>query len=252
MKKIYKAIISDIDETLILAQSHAVPNKRVKEAIQKAIKKGIIFSVASARPYRMLEYLIKELEITSPIILNNGAEIYDTKNNKPIWESSIEFGIALKILDRIKHYKNYHVDLSRNDLFNPKSLLNNEKVFKFVIFDLKSNEADELISAIQKDFKTVNCSKGGSPNGNDLVVYISNGTATKQHAVQKFAQILSIDTSEIIAIGDHYNDFPLLMACGLKVAMGNAVPELKEIADYIAPTVKEDGVVDVIEKFVLS
>jgi len=41
------------------------------------------------------------------------------------------------------------------------------------------------------------------------------------------------------------------MACGLKVAMGNATEDLKEIADYIAPTVDEDGVADVIEKFVL-
>ena len=41
------------------------------------------------------------------------------------------------------------------------------------------------------------------------------------------------------------------MACGLKVAMGNAVDDLKAIADYIAPTVDEDGVADVINKFIL-
>ena len=63
--------------------------------------------------------------------------------------------------------------------------------------------------------------------------------------------MLNIKTDEIIGIGDGYNDFPLLMACGLKVAMGNAVEELKAIADYIAPSVEEDGVVDVINKFVV-
>ena len=50
-------------------------------------------------------------------------------------------------------------------------------------------------------------------------------------------------------VGDGYNDFPLLLAGGLKVAMGNAVSDLKKIADYIAPTVDEDGVATVIEKF---
>lgn len=44
---------------------------------------------------------------------------------------------------------------------------------------------------------------------------------------------------------------PLLMACGLRVAMGNAVEDLKAIADYIAPPVENDGVADVIEKFIL-
>jgi hypothetical protein len=42
------------------------------------------------------------------------------------------------------------------------------------------------------------------------------------------------------------------MACGLKVAMGNAVPELKAIADYIAPSVTDDGMATVIEKFILN
>jgi hydroxymethylpyrimidine pyrophosphatase-like HAD family hydrolase len=41
------------------------------------------------------------------------------------------------------------------------------------------------------------------------------------------------------------------MACGLKIAMSNAVPELKVIADYIAPSIDDDGVADIIEKFVL-
>jgi hydroxymethylpyrimidine pyrophosphatase-like HAD family hydrolase len=34
--------------------------------------------------------------------------------------------------------------------------------------------------------------------------------------------------------------------------MGNAVPELKKIADYIAPSVENDGVIDVMERFVLN
>ena len=80
---------------------------------------------------------------------------------------------------------------------------------------------------------------------------IQHVEATKQHAIFEVAKLLHIDTHEIIGVGDGYNDFPLLMACGLKVAMGNAVPELKAIADYIAPTIDEDGVSDIIEKFVL-
>jgi HAD superfamily hydrolase (TIGR01484 family) len=251
MKKKYKAIISDIDETITVAHPEALPSENVRSAIRKAVNKGIIFSIASARPYSMLSHLIEDLGIKGPIIINNGAELYDTKINKSIWESLINFTTASEIFKTIKTYQKVHVDLSREVLINPESLPYGKKVSKFIIFDLKPKEADILISYIQKKFKNVNCSKGGSPSANDLVVYISNGSATKQHAVLKFAEYLSIEPSEIIGIGDHYNDFPLLMACGLKVAMGNAVPELKAIADYIAPTVTEDGVVDVIEKFIL-
>lgn len=92
-----------------------------------------------------------------------------------------------------------------------------------------------------------------SLKGKDFyAIYITSGDATKQHAVVTLSETLGIPTEEMIGIGDHYNDFPLLMACGLKVAMGNAVDELKAIADYVVPTVEEDGVADVIEKFILS
>ena len=81
---------------------------------------------------------------------------------------------------------------------------------------------------------------------------ITHADATKQHGVMEVAQILGIEKEDIIGVGDGYNDFPLLMACGLKIAMGNAVPELKAIADFVAPSVDEDGVAVVIEKFLLS
>ena len=48
------------------------------------------------------------------------------------------------------------------------------------------------------------------------------------------------------------NDIPLLNICGLKVAMGNADKKLKSIAHHIAPSVDEDGVAHVVEKFILS
>jgi len=80
---------------------------------------------------------------------------------------------------------------------------------------------------------------------------VTHAEATKMHGILEVAKLLNIDTKEIIGVGDGYNDFPLLMACGLKVAMGNAVDDLKAIADYVAPTVDEDGLADVIEKYVL-
>jgi hydroxymethylpyrimidine pyrophosphatase-like HAD family hydrolase len=80
----------------------------------------------------------------------------------------------------------------------------------------------------------------------------SSSVATKLHAVIKIADIEKIKPEEIIGVGDSYNDYPLLSACGFKIAMGNAVPELKAIADYIVPTVDDDGVAVVIEKFILN
>jgi hydroxymethylpyrimidine pyrophosphatase-like HAD family hydrolase len=81
---------------------------------------------------------------------------------------------------------------------------------------------------------------------------ITHVNATKLHGINYILEATGIKKDEVIAAGDGYNDFPLLMAAGLKVAMGNAVDELKEIADHIAPSVDEDGIVDVINKFILQ
>ena len=54
---------------------------------------------------------------------------------------------------------------------------------------------------------------------------------------------------EILTIGDQNNDIALLQAGGIKIAMGNATDELKEIADYITDSVFNDGFVKAIDKF---
>lgn len=56
----------------------------------------------------------------------------------------------------------------------------------------------------------------------------------------------------MIGVGDGYNDYPMLEACGLKVAMGNAVDELKVIADIVAPSIEQDGLAKVIEDYYLN
>jgi len=114
-------------------------------------------------------------------------------------------------------------------------------------------KTNDLLNQLQSKFNNLHIVKTSSDLGTQYnAIYISSGEATKQHAVLKFAELVKISTKEIIGVGDHYNDFPLLIACGFKVAMGNAVPELKEIADYVAPTVEEDGLALVLNKFMLG
>ena len=54
-----------------------------------------------------------------------------------------------------------------------------------------------------------------------------------------------------MACGDGYNDIPMMRYAGLSVAMENAQPQVKEVADYITKSNDEDGIVEVIDKFIL-
>jgi len=86
--------------------------------------------------------------------------------------------------------------------------------------------------------------------GNVVDIQITHEHASKLYGVQKLIKILGLEKDEVLAIGDGHNDFPLFEAAGFKVAMGNAPEELKAIADYIAPSLKDDGVAETIHRFI--
>jgi hydroxymethylpyrimidine pyrophosphatase-like HAD family hydrolase len=71
----------------------------------------------------------------------------------------------------------------------------------------------------------------------------------KAVAVDKLMKYLDIKKEKVICVGDSFNDLTMLRYAGKGVAMGNAQPEVKEAADYIAPSNDEDGIVEVIRKF---
>ena len=83
-------------------------------------------------------------------------------------------------------------------------------------------------------------------------VHVTGIDARKDKALRKIIDLMGLHKESVIGIGDSYNDFSFLTACGLKVAMGNAVEEIKSIADYIAPSYEENGVARVLEKYILE
>lgn len=249
----YKAIISDIDGTLVPIIPDALPSKKVARSIKKAVDAGIIFSLASGRPYTLIQYLVEYLGLTGPCITDNGAVIVDTKDGTVLWDASLSNDHANKILSLSTPFSLVRASCDSGNIEHPKHIPTTSKVRKISVHDISMQEADTLIDTVNTKLKDVSCIKAASYKGNHLTdVYFSDIHATKQHAVLKLAELLKIKQSDMIGVGDGYNDFSLLMACGLKVAMGNAVDELKAIADYVAPTVENDGLADVIEKYFLN
>ena len=250
----YKVILSDVDDTLLVSDLTALPTKKVKNAVMRAQEKGIIFSIVSARPLKFLEHIFADLQITHPVVLDNGARIYNPVKKEVLWESVMSFDNAKMVLDLTKQYHvKVGVSSKMDSIPDLQEVTEDLRIRKFNIKNLSEKNARELIKKIEKKCKDVYAVLSPSNDDKALMnIQVANANANKQYGVLKFAEIMHIDTKDIIGIGDHYNDFPFLMACGLKVAMGNALKDLKEIADYVAPSVEDDGVADVIEKFVLK
>lgn len=249
MKKKYKALMLDLDGTVVKNDRYAMPSKRVIEAIISAHKE-LYVCVATGRPLRIAKPILDILCISNPVILLGGSQIVNGNLQKYIYEKPILEKDVVILLEVLKKYHEKLLIDEKYEAFDYYPSYEPKKVFSILVRGLSETIADKIIASISH-LETVTAHKILSWKHGEIVLNISHSEATKQHAIYEVAKILGIETHEIIGVGDGYNDFPLLMACGLKVAMGNAVSELKAIADYIAPSVEEDGVADVIEKFVL-
>lgn len=248
--KKYKALIVDVDGTLVPNKKDAVISDKVREAVSKA-SKVLYVGIATARPYFMVKDVFAKLCLSGPCIISSGAQIVDAVSGKVLKEHSIEKEDVIKISRILKELKVVFFihDNGRDVEFSEKYIP--IKPFNIVGTNLTEKDVEKILKKIT-NISTITAYKIPSWNKDRVYLDITNNFATKQHGILEVAKILGIDTHEIIGIGDGDNDFPLLMACGLKIAMGNAVPALKEIADYIAPSADEDGVADVINKFVLK
>ena len=69
--------------------------------------------------------------------------------------------------------------------------------------------------------------------------------------IARVGQTLGVIPANMVAVGDSYNDLPMLEACGFSIAMGNAPPEVKDAAEFVAPSVAEDGLAIAINEYVL-
>jgi len=74
----------------------------------------------------------------------------------------------------------------------------------------------------------------------------------KSSAVDALAKLFNVSLSQIMALGDDYNDTNMLKRAGCSVAMGNAVDEAKQAAKYITDTNNNDGVAKAIKKFIFN
>ena len=79
----------------------------------------------------------------------------------------------------------------------------------------------------------------------------SSATATKEHSIKILSEKLNIPIEEMVAFGDDFNDIGMLKLCGTGVAMKNAIPQVKEVADFETLSNNEDGVAKYLEENIL-
>lgn len=249
----YKAVIADVDGTLIAPNAHPTTqaSPRIIEAVEKAKQKGVAFSLATARSLDWIEGLRKSLHIVSPVILDNGARIYDCKKEKYIYKAFLSSEEVKKVLNIFSSFGKPIRIVDEKSRFQYIGNLTDSRVIKIMVLHIDPKLAHRIFQEVSKlpDVAVTKSISGENPTVESI--HVTASSASKEETLVRLSEYMKIPLHEFIGIGDSYNDAGFLNLCGLKVAVENAVPEVKAIADYIAPSYDKDGVADVIEKFIL-
>lgn len=261
----YKMIAIDLDDTLLTDQ--LLISRGTIEAIQKAVDLGIVVTIATGRMFSSAKQIARNLGLNVPLITYQGALIKDVTGQNVMYERLIDPYIANQLIDLAKR-ENLHLQVYQDDMLYSSS--ENEllqqysrdvKVPYIIEPDLTKLanrgfakalfiDAPDYLDKLQEELRAIFGEDAHVTKSKPFYLEVTHPEANKGSALLHLAESMGIDQSEIIGIGDSYNDLDLIKAAGLGVAMGNGVKELKDQADYITFSNTEEGVRHVIEKFI--
>ncbi|SFL66110.1 hypothetical protein SAMN03159341_108111 [Paenibacillus sp. 1_12] len=263
----YKMLAIDIDDTLINDRKEITEGTKL--ALEKALAQGVTVTLATGRMYASAKQMAAQLGLNVPLITYQGSLVKNSEDGATIYERTVPSEAAHHIFEYCErnrlHLQTYLEDILYVQADNDKSRdyaalskipytvypefreLADKPSTKLLIID-DPGRLDEVAVELRNEIGHLVHITKSKPHFLEIV----NREGTKGHAIRFLAERFGYDMSEVMAIGDSWNDHEMLEAAGFGVAMGNAVDSLKEIADYVTLSNNEDGVKHVVEKFVLQ
>lgn len=263
----YDALVFDLDGTAIPKRADGMPSPRLIEAVAAA-KKVCHVSVATGRPLEICHHILEELDIDDLCVLNGGTQLYSRKTKDFVWKQEIDPLVLSELFGKLQKFGHYDVSDERmltkvspgslnlkDPTTFPRICLTDYKTDEPIglpcIFGVSIEDAAEIVS-IAKELDALHVLSMSGWRQGTVDIHISHELATKKHGLQSLLSHLNVQVDRVMVAGDGGNDVPLFELAGWKVAMGNAPQELKDLADWVAPSIDDDGLAVAIEKFILQ
>ncbi len=245
----YKAIVFDLDGTAIPNSWDGFPSRRLVDTITKYQNRIQMFAATGRTPSYALP-IIKALQITNLCVISGGTVIIDPTSGNIIHRTYLAPTAVTAILAILETHP-YKITLD-DDPVHVSDITARIHRTKHVGIIFVGQVPAATAIALKQTFETipdVAASLAPDWSGENFAMLITHRNATKEQAVAKVLSALKIHPDQAIGVGDGDNDIHLFNSVGLKVAMGNATPGLKAVADVIALPVNEDGLAAIIEQY---
>ena len=242
-------ILTDLDGTLICSDGSI--SERTKLVLKQCQNYGIYIVIATARYWIGAERYIEEIQPDYEIT-TDGTLIH--RHGQKIYACNLEIEYTNQIIhDILLRDDRTEITLAtgRQVFWNSKHISESEKLHKAVYCDYQkplSCQANKIVAKLPNyetalEIANRNHCRLQSYRGENWYAFLPE-KAGKVQAIRELARILDISLNEIVAFGDDKNDIEMLKMCGIGVAVNNAIPDVKDIADCITLSNDEDGVAE--------
>lgn len=259
-----KLIAIDMDHTLLNDKGHIPEN--FTDQVFALKEKGIQVAIASGRPLYTLLDMFSHIEDQLIFVSDNGAAI--TYQQAQLFNSIIEPNQYRQLMTFTRDRENVDgipILCALDAAYIPKKYDHYDEVYRTFYSNIYYYEDFTSVDAVANKFTIY------TPNNDAVEQYetiygpelnqhfsattsgkewidIMNKNIDKGQAMFQLSNILNISTDQMMAFGDNYNDIEMLAAVKYSYAMENAHDDIKQAANYIAPSNNELGVSQVIQK----
>lgn len=271
-----KMIGLDLDGTLLTSEKEITPYTR--DVLEMAFAQGIIVLPSTGRPISAIPKELLLIPGMKYAVTANGSRVLNLETGEVLFENTISVEIAEQLVRILQEY-----DAILEIFIDGKSYSRSDKLSHIYDYFEEPSMAEYILSTrirvndvletllekncsvdkVQGIFKNLEERKEALERleqipgivmtaafGNNLEIN-KEGT-DKGKALLQLAELLGIHREEIMACGDGMNDYEMLKAVGVGIAMENGHEKLREIARYVTVTNDEDGVAKAIEKYALN
>lgn len=276
MKPLY---LTDLDKTFL--RSDLTISDFSRKVWNEAVERGHKLSVATARSYTGVMKLLAGLRLEEPLILLDGVMIA-APDGKILHLSALGRELGDEIIDLVHRESGLYpllVGLEEDDrerfvyprrrnrfqeellatFHNDRRLVDADPLramdrnLKIVYLD-----TDEVTAGLEKALKEafgdmIEVKRSKDPYIDCYFLTVLHAEGDKAHALMRLDEIEGVDRAHTTVFGDSHNDIGLFAAAGRKIAVANAIDELKKMADIVLPwTSDEDAVAKFLKKEILD
>lgn len=264
----YRLLALDLDGTLLSSYNEITPE--TVRALQWAKQQGVYIVLATGRIVGEAAEFAREISCDDLMVCAGGAAIASASQERNLeeWAMPCEIGAqaVAAVQDLPVHVMIYVGDKVYINPFSDREFVQN---YRYEGFHANKVVLKDIAGCIrEREFPVTKIYARGercvldqalhiirnlpkvtiTSSGNDNFEVMPEGV-NKGMALIRLGKRLGITPDQMVAVGDSDNDAAMLHVVGMPVAMGNAVPELKKFAKYIAADNDADGVAEVVYRF---